>query len=58
MKLDLHTTVINDANVEVTRNTWVAQSEDFPIAAEGNTAPHAARAMRDALKNYLNKAEA
>lgn len=53
MKLKIVDTNIVDASVEISKTTWYAQSEDFPIAAQGDTAGEAADKLRQALCDHL-----
>ncbi len=53
MKLHSTSITLRDTGVEVSRVIWVAQSEDFPVAAQGETASDAATALREALNQYL-----
>jgi hypothetical protein len=54
MKLELaSTTTIADSGVEISKHLWYAQSEDFAVAAEGETPTEAAANLRDALCKFL-----
>ena len=53
MKLDIVDATIIDAGVEISKTTWYAQSQDFPIAAQGDTAGEAADKLRAAICDHL-----
>lgn len=54
MKLKIVDTNIVDGNVEISKTVWYAQSQDFPVAAQGDTAGEAADKLRVAIRDHLS----
>ena len=55
MKLDiLDSTTVYDG-VPMVSHIWYAQSEDFPIAAQGDTAGEVADKLREAVRDHLSE---
>ncbi len=53
MQLNIVSTIISSDGVEASQHLWYAQSEDFPIAAQGDTAGEAAERLREAIRDHL-----